>query len=36
MDLPEIAMYGSRPRAAGTAIAALKFLTLNAVLKMAI
>lgn len=36
MDLPELAMLGSRPRAAGTSIAALKFWTLSSVLKMAI
>lgn len=36
IDLPEFAMPGSRPRAAGTAIAALKFLTLSSVLEMAI
>ena len=34
--LPEFAIVGSRPSAAGTAMAALKFWTLNAVLKIAI
>lgn len=36
VDVPELAIVGSRPSAAGTAIAALKFCTLSAVLKMAI
>lgn len=36
VDLPELAIVGSRPRAEGTAMAALKFSTLSAVLKLAI